>query len=236
MKSLFKTTAAAMALAGAAYFLSAPAQADGFSISIGVPGVGFSYGSGGYCDRWGCPEDYWGYPVYYGPVYYDGMWFRGPVYYRMIDGDYWYWVHGGWHRDEWEGPRPRWWGHYRYGPALGYSYYERHGFRHDHDRWWHGEGWRDGDHRDGGWHGEGWRDGDHRDGGWQGGDHHDNGWHGDNRGGDGHGGDRHGGDHRNAGWQDGNNRGGDQRGGDHGDRGHGGDHHGGDHHDGHDHR
>ncbi len=138
MKAILKTAALAAALAGSAMFASAPARADGVSVAIGVPGIGFSYDSGGYCDRWGCPEDYWGYPVYYGPVYYSGAWYRGPVYYRRIDGAYWYWIHGGWHRDEWRGPRPAWYrhAHYRYGPALGYDYYRGHGFRHDHDRYW----------------------------------------------------------------------------------------------------
>lgn len=141
MTSFFKTAAAA-ALTGTALFFSAPAAADEFAVHIGVPGVAFSYDSGGFCDRWGCPGDYWDYPVYYGPVYYGGAWYRGPVYYRMTGGNYWYWVHGGWHRDAWRGPRPHWWGHYRHGPALGYAFYSGHGFRHGHDRYWHGAGWR----------------------------------------------------------------------------------------------
>ena len=77
MKSLLKLSVAAAALAGAAVFASAPASA-GFSISIGVPGIAFTTGSGGYCDRWGCPDGYWDYPVFYGPVYYDGDWYQGP--------------------------------------------------------------------------------------------------------------------------------------------------------------
>lgn len=144
MKRFLKAMTTAALLIGAAMFASAPAQADGVSITIGVPGIGFSYSSGGYCDDWGCPADYWDYPVYYGPVYYDGRWFRGPVYYRYINGRPWYWVHGGWHRDHWRGPYPRWYRrhHYRYGPALGYDYYRGHGFRHRHDRYWHGDNWR----------------------------------------------------------------------------------------------
>lgn len=191
----FIRTAAAAALTSAALFASAPAGAqDSFSVSIGVPGVAFSYDSGGFCDRWGCPGDYWDYPVYYGPVYYGGAWFRGPVYYREIHGSRWYWVRGGWHRDHWRGPRPHWWGHYRYGPALGYSFYSGHGFRHGHDRYWHGAGWhgdrRGGDRHDGGDRGRFDRfDHDRHDDGDRGhgdhGDHDDHGGHG--RGGHGHG-------------------------------------------------
>ena len=143
MKTQIKALTIAAALAGAALFASAPAEAGGVSISIGVPGIAFSYGSGGYCDDWGCPSGYWDYPVYYGPVFYAGQWYRGPVYYRRIHGDYWYWIHGGWHRDQWHGRRPAWWHRnrheYHYGPALGRDYYRGHGFRHDNDRHWRQE-------------------------------------------------------------------------------------------------
>ena len=216
-----KTMLAAAAMAGAALAIPGTAQAQNFGLSIGDGGIGFSLSTGGYCDQWGCPQDYWSYPVYYGPVYWDGDWYRGPVYFRRRDGDYWYWIHGGWHRNERPHYRPDW---AHYGPPLGRAYYEHHGFRmHDHwrDHGWrhdHGDHWRGGDHwrRD---HGDHWRHdhGDH----WRGGDHGDHyhharyGDHGDHW----RGGDRHG-DH----------------GGHHGDRGshHGGDHHG-DHHDHHDH-
>ncbi len=63
----------------------------------------------------------------------------------MHNGERWYGVRGGWRRDEWRGPRPRWWkGGYRYGPALGYNFYLGNGFRHDRDRWWRGHDWRPG--------------------------------------------------------------------------------------------
>lgn len=191
MTSILKTAAAA-ALTSAALFASAPARAhEFFEVSIGVPGVAFSYETGGFCDQWGCPGDYWGYPVFYGPVFFDGGWFNGPVYYRVVDGDYWYWVHGGWHRDEWHGPHPGWWGHYHYGPALGYTFYSGHGFHHGRDPFWHGDHWDNGNHR--GWdkHGGGERvlfdEGDHGDHGNRGdrGDHGDHGDH--DHGGHGHG-------------------------------------------------
>ena len=138
MRTFFKVITTAAVLTGAAMFASAPARADGVSITIGVPGIGFSYSSGGYCDDWGCPQDYWDYPVYYGPVYYRGEWYRGPVYYRLRHGHYYYWLRGGWHRDQWRGPRPRWYRRhdYHYGRSLGYDYYRSHGFRHDRDPHW----------------------------------------------------------------------------------------------------
>lgn len=190
MSPILKTAAAA-AFTGAALFAWTPAEADEFSVHIGVPGVAFSYESGGFCDRWGCPGDYWDYPVYYGPVFYDGAWFDGPVYYRVIGDEHIYWVHGGWHRDEWRGPHPGWWGHYRYGPALGYTFYEGHGFHHGRDPFWHGDHWDNGRHR-------GW---DKHDGERVRFDDGGNGRHGgdrdfprDDEGGHGHHGD-HGGDH-----------------------------------------
>lgn len=91
-------------------------------------GIGFSYDSGGYCDAFGCPNDYWDLPIYYGPVYFGGSWYDGPVYYRDRHGRRQYWIHGGWHDDEWRGPRPRWWHEGRYGPALGRQFYRSHGF------------------------------------------------------------------------------------------------------------
>jgi hypothetical protein len=113
----------------------------GIGIGIGPEGggIGFDFSTGGYCDRWGCPGDYWGYPVFYGPVYFDGEWFEGPVYYREYDGEYEYWVHGNWHRDEWRGERPDWARDVHYGPALGHDYYRSDEFRHDADRYHHGD-------------------------------------------------------------------------------------------------
>ena len=147
MKQFLTTTIAAAALAGAALFASSPAQAGvSLSFSIGIPdAIAFDYDSGGYCDDWGCPDEYWDLPVFYGPVYYRGRWYQGPVYYRNYGGARWYWIRGGWRLDEWRGPHPRWWrAGYRYGPALGYSFYLGNGFRHDRDRYWRGNDWRPG--------------------------------------------------------------------------------------------
>ena len=94
---------AALALAGASLIASAPAHADRYGFGYGPrDGIGFSYDTGGYCDSMGCPADFWDYPVAYCPVYFDGEWYRGPFYYRYIDGEYYYWIRGDWRRDEWE--------------------------------------------------------------------------------------------------------------------------------------
>lgn len=143
MLAMWKTTAAA-ALVGIALSLPAPASADSFGISVGPGGgIGFSYGSGGYCDRWGCPDEFWDYPVSYCPVYFDGAWYRGPMYYRYIRGEYLFWVHGGWHEDDWDGDRPDWACIDQFGPALSFDWYNSHGFRWRDDwrqRWYRGHG------------------------------------------------------------------------------------------------
>ena len=189
-----------VSVAAAAFAVAAgSARAEGFSLSFGTGGIAFTYDSGGYCDRWGCPDEFWDYPIYECPVFYRGEWYRGPVYYRRYDDRVWFWVRGGWHRDEWRGPRPAGFCVDQFRPALGFEFYETHGFHmrnewrekwhreHDRDRgnsnnWWQGNGnrdYRDNNHRDGDR-----RDGDHRDnkgGNWQGGQNNwqggqNNGW------------------------------------------------------------
>ncbi|MGN6147695.1 MAG: hypothetical protein ACTHPD_04070 [Rhizomicrobium sp.] len=196
MKVISKMSVAAAALLGAAFAGSTAAEArTDFGIFIGVPNaVNFDYNSGGYCDSYGCPDSYWDFPVWYGPVYWRGTWYRGPLYYRDDMGDRRvYWIAGGWHHDQWRGARPDWWyrGHYYAGPALGYDYYRGHGFRHNRDRYWRGDwgGRHDRDHD--------WRDNnrDHHD--WNNGDRDRHGWNGNDRHDTDH--DRHDGDWRGGG-------------------------------------
>ncbi len=63
-----------------------------------------------YCDYytppWGYPLDYCRYQTWNQPVYYGGSWYSGPIYYRQIGGIPWYWLNGGWRRDQWRGSRP----------------------------------------------------------------------------------------------------------------------------------
>ena len=60
-----------------------------------------------YTPPWGYPSDYCHYRVWNEPVYYAGVWFDGPIYYRTYAGANWFWLNGNWRRDEWRGPRPR---------------------------------------------------------------------------------------------------------------------------------
>lgn len=104
---------------------------------------------------WGLPPDYCDYPVYSGPVMWNGMWYRGPIYYRWERGVRLFWLNGGWHRNGWRGgpvPAVRWRGDDR-------------GYRGDWRRidgpridWPRGGGPRGSGHQDG-WHRDGWRDG-----------------------------------------------------------------------------
>jgi hypothetical protein len=224
MKIYAKTLLSALMLAGASFAFSAPAAAQvDFGISFGY-GDGFTgFDPCDYYDYydepppWGLPDDYCDYPVYYEPVFFDGYWYRGPIYYRWNHGRRVFWLNGGWRDTHWSGSPPqhiRWenrGGHFRNGfrPGIGF---------HGGGRDWRADGV--GGHR---WHGN--DDGGRGNGGgdrhpWNGGDHP---WFG-NRGGDDRrhdgGGDR-GGDHGG-----GNHFGGD-RGGDHGGGGDGGGHSGG---------
>jgi hypothetical protein len=69
-----------------------------------------------YDPPWGYPPDYCNYQVWTDPVYYGGLWYGGPIYYRSYAGANWFWLNGGWRRDEWRGARPGYidWGRNRY--------------------------------------------------------------------------------------------------------------------------
>jgi hypothetical protein len=84
--------------------------------------------SGGYCDQGGCPEHFWRYRIYYGPVFFHGTWFKGPVYVKDDNGRHYFWVRGGWRRDEWHAQRPSWARNGYFGPALPRQYYLTHNF------------------------------------------------------------------------------------------------------------
>lgn len=242
MKTTAKALLGALLLAGAS-FTSASAQIDvGISFGSDVP---YGFDPCDYYDYynepppWGLPDDYCDYPVYFEPVYFDGYWYQGPIYYRWYHGKRKYWLHGGWREDGWHGSRPAhitWRSHsggYRRGGGVDY----RHGSDHWRDRWHGGVGggqWRDRDNDRG--HGNGDRPwlghrGDDRphDGRFEGGDRRDHGGGGHFNGGGDHGGGHFnggGGDHGGGGHFNGG-------GGDHGGGGHfsgGGDHGGGGHH------
>src|SRR5579872_284567 len=104
MKTQWTTMAlTALVLAGTAV-IATPASAQSFGLGFGPGGgITFSYDSGGYCDSFGCPDDFWDMPVFYGPVFWNGAWYDGPVYYRDWYGRRQYWIHGAWRFDEWRG-------------------------------------------------------------------------------------------------------------------------------------
>ncbi len=117
MKTVLKLTLSALSLAAFAGLAGCVAPSD-----EDYDGGSLAYNDG-YCDAWGCPDGYWGYPVYYGSIYYNGAWLDGPIYCRDIDGRRQFWVHGGWHTDGWRGDRPAQYPVGHVGPALGRDFY-----------------------------------------------------------------------------------------------------------------
>jgi hypothetical protein len=102
-----KTAFAALMLGAA---LASPAKAEGDI------GISFGYDDGltavAPCDYyryyeapppWGLPDDYCSDLLSYEPVYYDGFWYRGPVYHRHHHGKDEVWLHGGWREDNSQG-------------------------------------------------------------------------------------------------------------------------------------
>lgn len=142
MKRFAKLALGAMLLAGATAVTTAPADARvTIGVGIGIPGPGYYYGPGpryyGACDPYSPyydPYDCRGYgPVgyWYDPIFIDGVWVRGPFRWRWDHGERAFWVHGGWHHDDWRGG-------------------DRPDFRRWHDGDWHDRDW----HGDRGWHGD----------------------------------------------------------------------------------
>jgi hypothetical protein len=110
MKIFAKAALGALVLACATLTMPPPASA---SVGIEFGGPGFAFGDPcdyyDYYDEpppWGLPPDYCDYPVYFEPVFFNGSWYRGPIYYRWAHGRRLFWLHGGWHEDRWRGPRP----------------------------------------------------------------------------------------------------------------------------------
>lgn len=189
MKHSVRLFFGAVLVAGAAMMTTVPASAG---VSVGISFgwdrpdyVPFS-DSCAYYDYydapppWGLPPDYCAYPVYTEPVFWDGTWYRGPIYYRWDRGVRVFWLNGGWHRNGWRG-----------GPAPAVQWREdvrwrRAGWHGGPDGWWPRHGWHD-DRRS--------RD-DRRDfshDGWSRDDRDHRGWSRDDRDGRGH--DGHRGDH-----------------------------------------
>ena len=109
MKGL-KTIFAALMLSAA---LAPAAKADGdVGISFGYDDAFTGFDPCDYyryydtAPPWGLPDDYCDDLVSFDPVYYDGFWYRGPIYHHHHHGKEEFWLHGGWHEDGWSGKRP----------------------------------------------------------------------------------------------------------------------------------
>lgn len=114
MKTIWKAALGVTALG----LLGACQPYDGYGGGYYGGGAGY-----GYCNGYGCPDDYWDQPLYYGSVYHGGRWNNGPFYYRDWNGGRQYWMGGGWRNDDWRGARPQQYQGGRTGPALGREWY-----------------------------------------------------------------------------------------------------------------
>lgn len=174
MKKLAMAALGALMMAGTTAATTAPAEAR-VVVGFGIGGPDYypdrvcdPYSR--YYDPYRCDDedDYYS-DYYYDPIFFGGEWYRGPFRYRSYHGYREYYVHGGWHRNEWRGGSR---GHVSY-----------------HDGW-HGNGggqWNGGgNHWNGGgnhWNGGGnhWNGGgNHWNGGgghWNGGGHNGGGHH-----------------------------------------------------------
>jgi hypothetical protein len=100
MKTLAKLVLGGLMLTAAAA-TAAPANAGvAVGVNIGVPGVAVGYGYGNPCYRpYAYRPAYCRYPVYGGPLFVNGGWYREPIYYRYEGGARFFWLHNGWVRD-----------------------------------------------------------------------------------------------------------------------------------------
>jgi hypothetical protein len=118
MRNIFKAAIVVFGAAGALSAAPAMAQPYGGAYDNGYQDQGDE--DYGYCDPYyGCPDDYYDQPLYYGQVYWGDEWFDGPIYYRDWGGRRQFWIHGGWRTT----------GQYRggrFGAALGRSWYGQH--------------------------------------------------------------------------------------------------------------
>lgn len=101
MKTIAKMVLGGLMLAGTAAAAVTEANAGvSIGVNVGGPRVAVAYGYGGACYR---PlrfrPAYCGYPVYRERLFVDGAVYRGPVAYRVIGRDRYFWLHNRWERD-----------------------------------------------------------------------------------------------------------------------------------------
>jgi hypothetical protein len=93
--------------------LASPAKADGdIGISFGYDEAFTGFEPCGYYryydtpPPWGLPDDYCSDLVSFEPVFFDGFWYRGPIYHHHHHGKDEFWLHGGWHEKSRSGEQP----------------------------------------------------------------------------------------------------------------------------------
>jgi hypothetical protein len=173
MKRFGKFAIGALMAGSAALAITTPAAARasiGISFGFGLPG----YASFGPCDYyhyydapppWGLPPNYCDDDVYFQPVFWDGEWYRGPIYYRWEDGERVFWLNGRWRRAEWRHHpyNVEWREHGREYFRGDHHYYRGYEHRHyDNGGYYHHEHWRyenRGYERNGGYEHSGFRAG-----------------------------------------------------------------------------
>ncbi len=110
MRDFATATLRALLIAVAIFATTSPAPAYvDVGISFGFAGPDYTFDPCDYYDYydapppWGLPADYCDYPVYFEPVFYDGFWYRGPIYYRWYRSQRVFFLNGSWHADGWRG-------------------------------------------------------------------------------------------------------------------------------------
>lgn len=101
MQSLSKIALGASMLASLALGASQANAAVTVGVAIGVPAVKVRVGNpcfGPYHFR----PAYCAYPLYGQPIFVDGVWYRGPIYVRNVEGVRYLWFRGRWERERLE--------------------------------------------------------------------------------------------------------------------------------------
>jgi hypothetical protein len=146
----------AMLLGTAVFSATTPA---GAAVSVNVQAGPVAVAVAGECDDyyappWGYPSNYCDYEIWDEPVYVGGVWYRGPIYWRMDNDVRVFWINGRWHRHAWVGPLPVSfaWGRQGFVSWHGKSFHGKHVWRFGSRHNWRGR------HRGHGHNGHGRRD------------------------------------------------------------------------------
>lgn len=92
-----------------------------------------------YAPPWGYPPDHCRYEIWDQPVYAGGVWYNGPIYWRLDNGVRVFWINGGWRPHGWNAPPPRFiWGRKGFVVWHGPSHFGKHHWRFGSRRNWRG--------------------------------------------------------------------------------------------------